>query len=405
MSKNKKIFGINKNVLLLGLVSFLTDVSSEMIFSVFSIFVTLFIGLSTLFLGMIEGISDFASSSLDYVSGYMSDKAGKRRKYTAIGYGFSTLSKGFLLFANSGFTLGAFRVIERLGKSFRGPPRDAWIVSLVSEKERGFSFGVHKALDKAGAVVGPLVAYCLLKYLGESTSTFKLLFIFALILALLAVILIFLVKDKEVKPKEETNIFTSYGNLSADFKHYLKSAGIFSLAYFSFSFLLLKAYLVGFTIKDIVLLYALFNLSCVIVSTPIGKLGDYLGRKKLIIAEYLIYFLMSIGFALAHQKWQIILLFIVFGIFFAIDEGQSKAYITDLEKERRATAIGLYNFFTGLIYLPASIVTGLLWKINPNYAFLFGALISACALLFFIYKKSSSFKHTYDDRSSHNILR
>ena len=333
MSENKKIFGVNKNVFLLGIVSFITDVSSEMIFSVFSMFVTLIVGLSTLFLGIVEGLSDFASSSLDYVSGYISDKSGKRRRYAAIGYGFSTLAKGFLLIANSAFTLGAFRVIERLGKSFRGPPRDAWIVSLVEEKEKGFSFGVHKALDKAGAVCGPLIAYFILKYLGQSISTFKLLFVIALILAFLAVVLIFLVKDKEVKPKKEVNIFSSYKGMSADFKHYLKTAGIFSLAYFSFSFLLLKAYLVGFKIEDVVLLYALFNLSCVIVSAPIGKLGDYLGRKKLVIAEYLIYFFMSVGFVFSHQKWQVICLFILFGIFYAIDEGQSKTYITDLEKE------------------------------------------------------------------------
>jgi MFS family permease len=385
--EEKKILGVNKNVFVLGIVSFLTDVSSEMIFSVFSLFVTLILGLTTVFLGIIEGLSDFATSSLDYLSGYITDKTGKRRRFAALGYGFSTLAKGFLLFANSALTLAAFRIIERLGKSFRGPPRDAWIVSLVPEKERGFSFGAHKALDKGGAVIGPLIAFYILKYLGQSPSTFKLLFIIAFFLAFLAVFLIFLVKDKEARPKEEINLFTAYKGLSEDYKHYLKSSAIFSLAYFSFSFLLLKAYLVGFTIKDVVLLYALFNLSCVIVSTPIGKLGDYLGRKKIIITEFLIYSLMSFGFIFAHEKWQVIILFVLFGIFFAIDEGQTKAYITDLQKERRATALGLYNFIIGLVYLPASIITGLLWKINPNYAFTFGALISALALFYFLRRK------------------
>ena len=387
-NKEKKIFGVNKNVFVLGIVSFLTDVSSEMIFSVFSLFVTLIIGLSTLFLGIVEGLSDFASSSLDYISGYLSDKSGKKRRYTALGYSFSTLAKGFLLYANSAVTLGCFRIIERLGKSFRGPPRDAWIISFVSEKEKGFSFGVHKALDKAGAVLGPLITYVIIKFRGTSISTFKLLFIVALILAIFSVILIFFVKDKETQQKKQQNIFTSYKNFSSDFKHYLKSAAIFSLAYFSFGFLLLKAYLVGFKIEDVVLLYTLFNLSCTVVSAPIGKIGDLLSRKTLIIAEYLIYCLMNIGFVFASQKWQIILLFILFGIFFAIDEGQSKAYISDLEKERTATAIGMYNFFTGLIYLPSSIITGILWKINPDYAFYFGAIITAGAMFFFISKKN-----------------
>lgn len=387
MLDNRRILGVNKNVFLLGIVSFLTDVSSEMIFSIFSLFVTLILGLSTFFLGIVEGLADFATSSLDYVSGYLSDKTGKRRKFAALGYGFSTLAKGFLLFANSPFSLGAFRVIERLGKSFRSPPRDAWIASLVSEKEKGFSFGVHKALDKSGAVFGPIFAYFVLKAFGKNIASFKLLFIIALILAVLAVLLIFTVKDKQVEPKKEVNIFASYKNLSLDFKHYLKSSMIFSLAYFSFGFLLLKAYLVGFKIEDVVLLYALFNLSLVIVSPPIGKIGDLIGRKKIVIIEFLIYFLMNLGFVFAHQKWMIIVLFILFGIFLAIDEAQSKAYITDLEQERRATAIGVYNFFTGLIYLPSSMIVGLLWKINPSYAFIFGAIVSACALLFFVSKK------------------
>lgn len=388
MLNNKRILGVNKDVFLLGIVSFLTDVSSEMIFSIFSLFVTLILGLSTLFLGIVEGLSDFATSSLDYVSGYISDKTGKRRKFAALGYGFSTLAKGFLLFANSPFSLGSFRIIERLGKSFRGPPRDAWIASLVLEKEKGFSFGVHKALDKSGAVFGPILAYFLLKALGKNIATFKLLFIIALILAVLAVLLIFSVKDKHSEPKKEINIFSSYKYLSRDFKHYLKSSAIFSLAYFSFGFLLLKAYLVGFKIEDVVLLYALFNLALVIVSAPIGKIGDMIGRKKLVIIEFLIYFLMSIGFVFADHKWHIILLFILFGIFLAIDEAQSKAYITDLEQERRATAIGIYNFLTGIIYLPSSVIVGLLWKIGPSYAFIFAAVVSACALIFFISKKN-----------------
>ena len=146
----------------------------------------------------------------------------------------------------------------------------------------------------------------------------------------------------------------------------------------------MKAYSVGFQIKDVVLLYALFNVAFVVVSAPIGRIGDRIGRKKIIAAEYIIYLLMSVGFVFATTQVAVIILFVLFGIFYAIDEGQSKAYISDLEKKKRGTAIGVYNFVTGLVYLPASIIAGYLWVINPDYAFIFAAFVSVMALIVFL---------------------
>lgn len=380
----KEIWGVNKNIFLLGIVSFLTDISSEMIFAVFSIFFTVILGAATALLGLIEGIADFSASSLDYISGFLSDKTGKKKIMASLGYGFSTLSKFLLLIANSVTLAALFRVIERLGKSFRGPPRDAWISSLTTASKRGYSFGVHKALDKSGAILGPVIAYFILNSMGQTASAFSLLFKIAVIPAILAVILLIFIKENPTKPQKKENIFKVYKTLGKGFKHYLYAAGIFSLAYFSFGFLLLKAYLVGFAIKDIVLLYALFNVAFVIVAAPIGKLGDYIGRKKIIALEYIVYFLMSVGFIFAATKLHVILLFILFGIFYAIDESQSKAYISDLEETKRGTAIGMYNFITGIIYLPASIIAGYLWGLNPNYAFIFAGAISFAALAFFL---------------------
>ncbi len=150
---------LHPDVIKLGLVSFLTDVSSEMVFSVFAIFFTTIAGGSTALLGLIEGLADFSASSLNYLAGWLSDRSGQRKVFTLAGYAFSTLAKTILLVSTSIAGLGAFRVVERLGKGFRGPPRDAWLTSIADPATRGFSFGVHKALDKAGAVVGPLVAY------------------------------------------------------------------------------------------------------------------------------------------------------------------------------------------------------------------------------------------------------
>ena len=386
----QRLLGINTNVYLLGIVSFLTDVSSEMIFAVFSIFFTVILGASTVLLGLVEGLADFASSSLDYISGVSSDRTGKRKLLTGIGYTFSAIAKGILIFANSSFIASLFRVVERLGKSFRGPPRDAWLSSLTTEANRGLSFGVHKALDKSGAIIGPLIAYLILSLMGQSKESFSLLFKIALIPAIAAVVFLFFIKENPIKATERENIFKAYKNLSRGYKHYLYTAGIFSLAYFSFSFLLLKAYIVGYAIKDIVLLYALFNISFVIVAAPIGLLGDYIGRRKIVYLEYIVYAIMSIWFIFASTKMEILILFFVFGIFYAIDESQSKAYISDLEISRRGTAIGFYNFITGVIYLQASLVAGYLWKINPNYAFMFAAVISVAAIIFFSIKSTTS---------------
>ena len=381
----KRFLNVDSDVLKLGLVSFLTDISSEAIFSVFSIFFTVFAGASASLLGIIEGFSDFSASSLDYFAGWLSDKSGKRKSLALLGYGFSTLAKFILLVGTSIVSLSFFRIIERVGKSFRGPPRDAWLSAVAEKDTRGYTFGLHKAMDKAGAVLGPLVAYFLLLYFGQSLRTFRLIFIISVVGAIGAVLVLALMKDRPGIPHERENIFKAWGTLSLEFKKFLLPAGIFSLAYFSFGFLLLRAYALGFAITDVVLLYALFNISFVVMSIPIGKLGDFIGRRYIIILEYLIYIIMSLGFVFAQVKWQVIILFIIFGVFYSIDEAQSKAFIADLEKDRRATAIGAYNFITGLIYLFASVFAGILWVFNPIYAFVFAAVIAFIAMSVFVY--------------------
>lgn len=387
-------FGVHPDVLKLGLVSFLTDLSSEMIFSVFAIFFTSIAGASAALLGVIEGLADLSASSLNYLSGWLSDRTGKRKIFALAGYGFSTLAKIILLVSSSVAGLSIFRVIERLGKSFRGPPRDAWLSAVADKGKRGYSFGVHKALDKSGAVLGPLCAYALLSWLGEEKSTFQILFWIALIPALLSIAIFGLTNDQPGVRHPRENMFETLKTLSPEFRRYLVTAGIFSLAYFSFGFLMLRAQSAGFTIKDIVLLYALFNIAFVIAAPLLGKLGDHLGRGSMIMLGYLTYLLMSLAFAFATMHWQIIALFIVYGVFYAIDEAQSKAFIADIEPERRASAIGLYNFVTGLIYLPASMLAGALWLLHPSSAFLVAAFLSFVALAAFICLRPDRKRHT-----------
>jgi len=376
--------GIHPDVFKLGLVSFLTDLSSEMIFSVFAVFFTTIAGASAALLGLVEGLADLSASSLNYLAGWLSDRTGKRKVFALAGYGFSTLAKVILLVSSSIAGLSAFRVIERLGKGFRGPPRDAWLSAVTNQANRGYSFGVHKALDKSGAIFGPLVAYVLLWWLGDGAFTFQILFWVALVPALLSIVVLSLIKDQPGTQHRRENIVETWKTLSSQFKRYLITAGIFSLAYFSFGFLLLRAYDVGFTVKDIVLLYALFNISCVVVAPMVGKLSDRIGRALIIMLGYLVYLLMSLGFAFATTQWQVIALFVIYGVFYAIDEAQSKAFIADIQLDRRASAIGVYNFVTGMIYLPASLIAGALWLIHPASAFIVAACIAFAAMAAFI---------------------
>ena len=372
--------GVHPDVVKLGLVSFLTDLSSEMIFSVFAIFFTTVAGASAALLGLVEGLADLSASSLNYYAGWLSDRSGKRKVFTLAGYGFSTLAKVILLISSSITGLTIFRVIERLGKGFRGPPRDAWLASVTDKARRGYAFGVHKALDKSGAVLGPLVSYALLRWLGDGADTYRTLFWVALVPALLAVLALALMKDQPAPERSRENLFETLKLLSPAFKRYLLTAGVFSLAYFSFGFLLLRAHSVGFSVTDTVLLYALFNISCVIASPLIGRLSDSVGRPRMIMLGYGTYALMSLGFAFASAKWQVLVLFVLYGFFNAIDEAQNKAFIADMQPERRASAMGLYNLVTGAVYLPASLIAGALWLLNPASAFLLAAAVALLAL-------------------------
>lgn len=372
---------IHPDVIKLGIVSFLTDLSSEMIFSVFAIFFTGIAGASAALLGLVEGLADLASASLNYFSGRISDKTGKRKIFAVAGYGFSTLAKLILVISTSVLSLSIFRVIERLGKSFRGAPRDAWLADLTHHQNRGYSFGIHKALDKSGAILGPLVAYGLITFLGNNPQSFKILFVVALIPALLSVVVLTKIKDQPCVKSERISIVAAWSKLSDQYKQYLLISTIFSLAYFSFSFLLLKAYALGFSLKDVILLYATFNISCALCSPGIGKLSDYLGREHIIMLSYAIYIAICLGFIFANTQWHIVCLFVLFGIFYAIDEAQNKAFVADLETKRRGSAMGLYSFCTGVAYLPASLIAGSLWLINPNYAFIFSGIFAFIALI------------------------
>jgi MFS family permease len=380
MGKSK----LNPEVVKLGVVSFLTDLSSEAIFSVFAVFFTTVAGGSSALLGLIEGLADFSASSLNYLAGWLSDRSGQRKAFALAGYGFSTLAKTILLVSSTVVGMSVFRVIERLGKGFRGPPRDAWLSSLADPATRGYSFGIHKALDKAGAVFGPLLAYALLRWLGESTEAYRTLFWVALVPAAASIVVLAMMKDQPGTPHARESVSANWRALSADFKRFLVPAGVFALGYYSLGFLLLKAHALGFSVTDTVLLYAFFNAVCVVAAPLVGRLGDAVGRRHIVVLGYGLYALINLALVWATEGWQIALLFAVYGVFYATEESQSKAFIADIEPDRRATAVGAYNFVTGVLYLPASLVAGALWAVDPRWAFGLATVLALTAIGLFV---------------------
>lgn len=380
--------GIKQNVYVLGIASFLTDVSSEMIFPILPVFLTTFLGVGTAILGLIEGIADSLSSLLDIFIGYWSDVKRDRKNFVIYGYGLSSISKIGIALASTWPAVLAFRGADRVGKSIRTSPRDAIIAASSGKSVRGQAFGIHRMLDTLGAIAGPLLAYFLLSALGTSESAYRGIFMLAIVPAFLAVaVIIFFVREPKIKTipqekqKKKGNFWKSIKSLPENYRRYLFISCLFSLAYFSFAFMIVRANELGIQAQDILLIYILYNIVYALVSIPMGRLSDRIGRKPVIVASFILYALICIGFAFAGSIWQVALLFAIYGIFVSTDESVNKAYISDITTEKaRGTALGAYNTAVGAVYLPASIIFGALWAaFGAMAAFSVAAVVAAIA--------------------------
>lgn len=392
--------GIKKNVLVLGAVSFLTDVSSEMIFPVLPIFLSTFLGAGSAAIGLIEGVADSMSSIVDIFVGFASDQEGSRKKFVFAGYGLSSISKIFIALATTWPLVLVARGIERIGKSVRTSPRDAMIAESTPEENRGKAFGLHRAMDTAGAVIGPLIAYFIVVWMGSTEPAYRTIFYVALIPAFLAVAVIwFFVREPKgakgrakapVKNAKKPNLWLTLKSLSPNYRRYVAVSCLFSLTYFSFALLILRANDIGIAAQEILLVYVLYNIVYALASVPMGVLSDRIGRKIVIAANFALYALILVGFAIAGALWQIALLFAFYGLFVATDDSVNKAFISDMQGgKKRGTALGAYNTAVGIAYLPASILFGALWAaIGAPAAFAIAAAVAAIsAAAFLIYVK------------------
>lgn len=388
MDEKKKIFGFSRNVFYTGIVSFLTDTSTKMVYSVMPMFL-LSMGASKTSLSLIEGIAESTAALIKTFSGYWSDKIGRNKPFMLIGYGISAVVMPLYAFVASPLQVLYLRFIERTGKGIRTAPRDSLVAASVDNGEMGRSFGLHKAMDNSGAIVGPLVAFVLLLLLP---GNFRLIFLFGGIPAILGIfVIIFGLKEAK---KDEENLLKKFrfSDYPKRFYLFLGIIFIFTLGNSTDALLMVKANEVGIKVTFIPLVYLITSVVSVILSIPLGSLSDRIGREKLLIAGYLIYALVYFGFGITSHIAVIAVLFALYGVYTASTDSVQKAFVSDIvDKNKQGTGMGIYNALIGITLLPASLIAGLMYdKINSSVPFYFGAvtaILSAILMLIFILTK------------------
>ena len=390
----RKILGLHPNVFFLGLVSLFTDVSSEMIFTLVPLFLTNVIGTSTTVVGVLGGISDSTDAFFRLISGRISDKIGKRKFLTTLGYGLATAVKPFMLLANGWGAVTAIRFGDRIGKGLRSSSRDALLADSLGPGERGKGFGLHQAMDTAGAVIG-LAAVAIIIYLLEGTAavdmqrnTYHLMALVGIFPAVIAVlILIGLVRERrreDIKTSASAGaVVQAKSTIGLRFKLFLVVMVIFTIGNSSDFFLILRAQNIHTPLVQVVGMLVIFNAVYAIWSLPMGMLSDKLGRRRVLAFGWLVYALVYLGFALASSVWQVWLLFAAYGLYYGTTQGVAKAFVADLVPvDRRGTAYGLFQGITGLALLPASVIAGWIWSaVSPAATFYLGAALAVLAML------------------------
>ena len=420
--KNKDRVSRDKNwvsIYILGIVSLFNDMASEMIYPLIPVFIKSVLGLGASFIGIIEGIAESFNSIIKLFSGWISDKAKKRKVFVLAGYALSNIIRPLIGIASSwGFLLG-FRFADRVGKGIRTSPRDAMICDLAPEDRRGHAFGFQRAMDHAGAVIGPLIAGLLMSvFLLDIRKIFLLSYIPGAIVILL---ILFGVKEvtgsklknascnaaitiekpalqsEELKKKEPVLNVQDFKKLGGRFNYFLIILIIFALGNSTDAFLLLRASDLGIKTAYIPILWAAFHASKVLFSIIGGNISDKVGRKILIITGWVVYFLTYFGFAFANKSWQIWALFLFYGLFFGLTEGVEKALVADMAgKENRGLAYGFYNLAIGISALPASLMFGFIWKAAGfKTAFIVGSSLALLAAIMLLFLKAPKIVKNY----------
>lgn len=389
--------GITPTVRALGVVSLLTDVSSEMVYPVNPIFITQVLGAPPWAVGVIEGIAESEASLLKLYSGWLSDRKGRRKPFALAGYGVAAFAKPLIAFATSWGHVLLARVLDRMGKGLRSAPRDALIAENCAPEQRGRAFGFHRSMDTLGAVVGPFLGYLFLQS-SITPQHLRWLYLIAFIPAILGVmVLAFFVRERRAgnnNPEEQISLrsrilpsLSDFRTLSPAYRWYLLVVGIFSLGNSSDAFLLLRAGDMGVGPGHLLLLYATFNVVEALLAYGAGMLTDRIGRRPVVVAGYLVFAAVYLGFALLHGPAAVWGLFMGYGLYYTLTQGTQRALAADLSRpERRAADLGMFHMIVGLCALPASLAAGWLYTLFKPAPFLLGAGAAALAAALLIFR-------------------
>ncbi len=378
------------NILILGLVSFLTDVSTEMIYPLIPLYLVSVLGATPAAVGLIEGIAESLASLLKVFAGAVSDRLERRKPLALLGYGLSSFAKIPIIMAVSWTWVLWGRVGDRFGKGVRTAPRDALIAESAREGAMGSAFGLHRLLDTLGAVLGVALAY----YFFTRQGDYRPIFVWSLVPAFAGTAVIFLVREAKsrrgVSPvKQKHSIAALPGRIRANWrdldprlKKFLAVVFVFALGNSSNQFLILRAADLGFGPADAVLLYLAFNIVYALASFPAGALSDRIGRRVLLVAGYTVYGLVYLGMAAAGGPGLAVwLLFGLYGLYSGATEGVEKALVAEMAPaEQKASLLGLHATLVGIGLLPASVLAGLLWRfLGPAAPFCFGGTLGILA--------------------------
>jgi len=372
------------NVIITGITSFLTDMATEMVYPLIPLYLSA-LGAPPAILGVIEGFAESTASTLKVFSGRLSDKLRRRKPLAIIGYSGSMFGRLILYISNAWGLVFAGRMVDRIGKGVRVAPRDALIADCTPKGRRGTAFGLHRAMDSLGAAAGVVAAILLVGAAGKgmARADYQRIFLFSLIPAALGVAALFLIREPKCEHAVRAPLRLSLRGLPRKLQLFLLVVTAFALGNSSNQFLVLRAKGLGMSVVAVLAAYLLYNIVYGLLSYPFGRMSDKVGRKRMLVAGYVFYGLVYIGFAVARGPEAVWILFGLYGVFSALNEGLEKALVADIAPpEHRATFIGLHSTLTGIGLLPASLLAGGLWSLfGASAPFWFGGALGLLAAI------------------------